>query len=199
MSELPREMRDNVVTECYRRAALLDWEGLSQRERSRTYDEWLDDPAIGKPLMAFLSRERARVWLKDVPMKEYARAVAGVGPYARFASVRLPGPEVLAERALGEGWKPVKGTLRFKPNRIRVQRGNESRLMLWGTPRGFRDLLWAAMVDVVDESAQPVIVLASTRAQHVSESERARHKNLGNLAGIPVKHTTVTPATVNPG
>ena len=54
------------------------------------YDRWLDDPAIGGYLTRFLSRERARVWLKDVPMKEYSRARNGIGPLPIWSGAGFP-------------------------------------------------------------------------------------------------------------
>ena len=97
MSELPDALRREVVAEAYRQAGELDWDGLTDKQRSATYDRWLDDPGIGHQLTRFLSGERARVWLKDVPMKEYARARTGSEyipiwlPYVSPARVRLPG------------------------------------------------------------------------------------------------------------
>jgi hypothetical protein len=136
MSEIPTDVREAVIKECYQRAAELDWEALGNRDRSRTYDTWLDDPAIGRPLTAFLSRDRARVWLKDVPMKEYSRAQAGVGPYARFATMRATDPTTLAKQALGNEWRADLDSVRVKPNRMRViGPGGDTHLMIWANHR----------------------------------------------------------------
>src|SRR6516164_1841683 len=51
-----------------------------------------DDQADRAPRARFLSRERARVWLKDVPMKEYSRARSGIGAFSDLVTVRLPSP-----------------------------------------------------------------------------------------------------------
>jgi hypothetical protein len=198
MADLSQRVRDAVIVVCYERAADMEWETLSHRQRSEVYDKWVDDPEIGGPLLGFLSRERARVWLKDVPMKEYSRAVSGVGPYARFASMRLPGPASLATQTLGDGWAVEPGSLRTKPNRVGIVNAGVRRLMLWGPPRALPDLLWAAMVARIDAHADPVIVLTSTRAQSLSSTERLRHEALAGLAGIQVCHTTVTPTRTRP-
>jgi hypothetical protein len=142
-------------------------------------------------MVPLLTREKARVWLKDVPMKEYARATAGIGPYARFATLQLPSPEALAQQAFGSSWTTRSGTLRTKPNRVVIESGDASRLMLWGGRRALRDLVWAAMVAQVDDAAATVVVLCATRAEHMTDAERKRHVALGELAGVEVVHTDV--------
>ncbi len=191
MSDLPPETRDLVIAARYARATDLAWDALSQADRSAAYDAWIDDEEIGKRIVPLLTREKARVWLKDVPMKEYARATAGIGPYARFATLQLPGPEALARQVLGPSWATRLGTLRTKPNRIVIESAESVRLMLWGGRRGLRDLIWAAMVAQVDDAADAVVVLCATRAEHITDAERQRHVALGELAGVEVVHTDV--------
>jgi hypothetical protein len=186
------DTRDLVIAACYARAAELSWDSLSQQQRSMAYDAWLDDAKIGKLLTPFLSREKARVWLKDVPMKEYSRAVSGIGTYARFAPLQLPGPDLLAQQVFGSSWVADPHTLRTKPNRVVITDGSVDRLMLWGRPRALRDLMWAAMVALVDDAANPVVVLCSTRSVHLTDAERKRHIALGDLVGIVIVHTDVT-------
>src|ERR1700677_330374 len=101
MSELPNDLRREVVAEVYRQAGALDWDGLTDKQRSTMYDRWLDDPTTRRSVTRFRSRDRARVWLKDVPMKEYARARNGIGPFARLVTSRFPTPEQIARKALG--------------------------------------------------------------------------------------------------
>jgi hypothetical protein len=198
MGDLPADVRDLVIAECYARAADLSWDSLSQLQRSSAYDTWLDDLKIGQRLLSFLSREKARVWLKDVPMKEYGRAVAGIGPYARFAPYQMPSPESLVERLFGQEAVAQTASLRTKPNRIAFCDGEGERLMLWGAPKSLRDLVWAAMVAQVDSAANVVIVLCCTRAEHLTDADRKRHISLGEVAGIPVIHTDVKTHRVLP-
>lgn len=198
MGDLPANVRDLVIAECYARAADLSWDSLSQQQRSSAYDAWLDDRKIGQRLLPFISREKARVWLKDVPMKEYGRAVAGIGPYARFAPYQMPSPESLVERLFGQKAVARMASLRTKPNRIAFDNGDGERLMLWGAPKALRDLIWAAMVAQVDFGADPVIILCCTRAEHLTDTDRKRHVSLGEAAGIPVMHTDVKTRRVLP-
>ena len=80
MSLLEEQLRRQVIAEIYRRADDLDWDGLSSSDRSTWYVRWLDDPAIGGVLDLYMPRDQARLWIKDVPMKHYARARSGLGP-----------------------------------------------------------------------------------------------------------------------
>ena len=192
MSELPDELRRAVVAEVYRQAGNMDWDGLTDRQRSAVYDRWLDDPNIGRELTRFLSRERARVWLKDVPMKEYARARSGIGVYSDLATVRLPSPGRIARQVLGEGWDLVDGTIREKPNRCVISNHCGERLMIWGPPKTLRDLVWAGINAVADNpELRPLLVVASPRGEALGDWEMQRHIRLGQVAGLDVHHTVL--------
>jgi hypothetical protein len=199
MSELPDALRREVVAEAYRQAGELDWDGLTDKQRSATYDRWLDDPGIGHQLTRFLSRERARVWLKDVPMKEYARARNGIGVYSDLVTVRLPSPGRIARQVLGEGWDLVEATIREKPNRCLISSGGEERLMIWGPPKTFRDMIWAGINALADGLATPLLVVATPQGHVLDEGEKRRHIQLGRLAGLDVRHTALRLTRVIPG
>ncbi|MEV4072014.1 hypothetical protein [Nonomuraea fuscirosea] len=191
MSELPDNLRRQVVAEVYRQAGELDWDGLTDRQRSTHYDQWLDDPGIGQQLTRFLTRERARVWLKDVPMKEYARARSGIGVYADLVTMRLPSPGQIAQQVLGSGWSMVIGSIQEKPNRCLITDGREQRLMMWGPPKTLRDLVWAGINALIDTPHQPLLVVATPQGQRLDEGEKRRHIRLGQVAGLDVRHTVL--------
>jgi hypothetical protein len=192
MSDLENALRRAIVAEVYRQAGEMDWDGLTDKQRSAIYDRWLDDPAIGQELTRFQSRERARVWLKDVPMKEYARARNGIGSFADLATIRLPGPGQIAKQVLGYSWDAINDTIRQKPNRCLISDGNNMRLMIWGPPKTLRDLIWAAIVAVADaRDSAPLIVVATPRGETLSQSEKTRHVRIGQVADLDVRHTTL--------
>lgn len=192
MSELPDELRRAVVAAVYRQAGDLDWDGLTDKQRSTIYDRWLDHPNIGRELTRFLTRERARVWLKDVPMKEYARARSGIGVYSDLTTVRLPSPGQIARQVLGGDWDAVDGTIREKPNRCVVTNGRDERLMIWGPPKTLRDLVWAGINSIADDrQPTPLLVVATPRGDVLGESEKRRHIRLGQIAGLKVSHTVL--------
>jgi hypothetical protein len=196
MSELPDVLRRNVVAEVYRQAGELDWEGLTDKQRSVIYNRWLDDPAVGGHLTRFLSRERARVWLKDVPMKEYARARNGIGSFAGLVTSRFPGPEQIARQVLGNGWHAVEGTIREKPNRCLISDGREDRLMMWGPPKTLRDIIWAGINALADRQPRPILIVTVPYAHRVDDGEKRRHILLGEIAGLDVRHTILKPTNI---
>ena len=75
---VPKEIRHEVVRALYQQVETMNWELMSPQQKSQQYARWIDDPAIGGRLTQFQSAEDARVWLKDGPMKEFARALDGV-------------------------------------------------------------------------------------------------------------------------
>jgi hypothetical protein len=190
VSDVPQELRHGVVTEAYRLADELDWSALTDRQRTAMYDRWLDVPAIGGQLSRFLTRERARVWLKDGPMKEYARARNGIGPFADFATSRLPSPGQMARQLLGQDWDSI-GLIHEKPLRCRVTNGQKDRLLIWGPPLSLRDLVWAGINAVVDQAPTPLLIVAIPFGQHFGDTEKRRHANLCQVAGLEVQHLVV--------
>lgn len=198
MSELPDDMRRAVVAEVYRQAGDLDWDGLTDKKRSAIYDSWLDDPAIGRELTRFLSRERARVWLKDVPMKEYARARSGIGPFSELVTIRLPSPGQIARQVLGADWDTVDGTIREKPNRCMISNGREHRLMMWGPPKTLRDIVWAGINALADQLPTPLLVVATPQGQILDDGEKRRQILLGEIAGLDVRHTVLRVIRIGP-
>jgi hypothetical protein len=166
----------------------MDWELLSRDEKSQRYARWIDDPAIGGRLTQFQSAEDARVWLKDGPMKEYARALDGVGPFADFTTKRLSHPEELLRRALGEQWTIVAGSRGYKPLHCLVTDGTETRFLCWGKSGTFRDLVWAALNRAVDATPRPLIVVTVRDGQDVNGEERRRHERIAAHCGIDVRH-----------
>jgi hypothetical protein len=188
VSDVPDELRKQVIAEVYRRADELDWDGLSQVQRSTWYDRWLDEVHIGGVLTRFMSRERARRWLKDVPMKHYARARSGIGPYASLATRRLPDAGDVARAAFGGTWCVV-GSVSDKPNRCVIASEGHQLLMVWGPPTNFKALLWAAMNALVDQRPRPVIVVATPHQYRLRDDEQRRHLALGKCAAIEVRHS----------
>ena len=47
-----------------------------------------------------MARDQARMWIKDMPMKHYARARSGIGPYASLVASHLPGAGQLSPARL---------------------------------------------------------------------------------------------------
>ncbi|WP_433408907.1 hypothetical protein ACQPZU_01045 [Saccharomonospora azurea] len=185
---VPLEVRESVIREVYRQAGDLDWENVNPRSKTRYYSTWVEDPNIGGQLADYYTAEGMRVWLKDGPLKEYARALEGFGLYAKYASRRLtPANEFISE-LLGERWTIVPGSLAEKPMHCQITDGHQRRYVCWGRPRNFRDLLWAAVNAAVDEPGRPLIAAYLTDSTSVSPKEKARHERISKHCGLDLAY-----------
>jgi hypothetical protein len=194
MSLLEEELRRQVIAEIYRRADDLDWDGLSPSDRSTWYVRWLDDPAIGGVLDLYMPRDQARLWIKDVPMKHYARARSGIGPYADLVGSHLPDAGQLCQLAFGADWAPLEGTLKDKPNRCTLSdRGGKLAQILWGPPRAFQSLVWASLNAVVDDQPTPVMVVVTRQGERLTDGQVGRHRRIARRIDVEVRHLTVGP------
>ena len=105
---LPEHQLETVVAALYAQADDAGWDNLGPRDRSRMYSDWVEptDP-IGKILAQYMTPEAARSWIKDGPMKEYARANRGTGrkngarkfPFGELCAGFAPGPSPIGTRA----------------------------------------------------------------------------------------------------
>ncbi|MGY1868221.1 MULTISPECIES: hypothetical protein [Nocardia] len=201
MSEIQDLLRREIIAEIYRRADELGWDGLSISERTTWYNRWVDDDQIGGVLTRYMPRERARLWIKDGPMKHYNRARSGIGPYADLVRNPLPSAAQIAQLAFGREWIVVEGTLQEKPNRCDLTNGEVFVQMIWGTSRNLQSLIWAGLNAQVDEGPTPVLVVTTRQGERLSEGEQKRHQRLGELAGLDVRHvvTRATAGSANGG
>lgn len=185
---VPVEVRDEVVRELYRQVEEMNWELLSSHRKSQQYARWIDDPAIGGRLTAFQSAEDARVWLKDGPMKEFARALDGVGPFAEFTTRRLTGHDELLRRALGEEWEILPGSQGEKPLHCLATDATTTRYVCWGGSTTFRDLVWAAVNKAVESPERPLVIVTLRDGQDVNGEERRRQERVTRHCGIDLRH-----------
>jgi hypothetical protein len=198
MRRMPEDARRKVIVELFRRADQLDWDGLQPAERSTWYARWLDEPDIGGVLDAYMTRDQARLWIKETPMKHYNRARSGIGPYASLVSSRLPDAPRLTRLVFGEPWAVVPKSIRDKPNRCLISDGRQRIGMIWGPPRTFQSLIWAALNAVVDEADQPAILVVSRQGERLTDGQLARHRKMGELLHVSVHHVTVGAERTHP-
>ncbi len=168
----------------------MDWESLKDQQKSEQYSLWVDDPAIGGKLADDLTAENIRVWLKDGPLKEYTRALEGVGSYAEFAVKRFPDISDTVQEVLGSKWRTVPGTLAEKPMHVHITDGVKQRYVCWGKPRTFRDLVWAALNEAVDANVRPLILVTLREGESLAASECLLHDRLAAHCGIELHRVT---------
>jgi len=178
-----------VVRKLYADAQAVDWEYMSTADKTAKYAAWLEHPEVGALLQEWMSAEEARVWIKDGPMKEYARALAGFGPFASYLDEHPRGPRAAVSAALGAGWSVVEGSAGVKPLHCDAVSGDDSIRLYWGPTNDFKHLLWAALMAVDKSSAVNArIVVFHTVAHPTPKVWRLRQQRIGKRCGFTVSH-----------
>jgi hypothetical protein len=175
---VPARVRDAVLRELYRQVTSLDWDEMPPRRKTAYYTQWVEDPAIGGELADYYTAEGMRVWLKDGPLKEYVRALEGIGSYAQYTTWRLTPACEFVRDVLGGTWTIVPGSIHEKPMHCMVTDGDHERYVCWGKPNTFRDLLWAAVSKAPGAITRPLIVLYSLEGTNVGPQSRAFYQRI---------------------
>lgn len=185
---IPKDIRDNVIRELYRQVGLLDWDDIPVREKTRYYTRWVEDPAIGGELADYHTAEGMRVWLKDVPLKEYARALENFGPFAKYATIHLSPPSEFIPEVLGDSWTIVRDSMGEKPMHCEATDGVHQRYVCWGKPQTFRDLLWAAVNKALGSPTQPMIMVYLSEEQTISPRQRRLHERIAEHCALDLAY-----------
>lgn len=175
------------MAKLYAEAQALRWHLLGGAARTRQYNRWLEEAEIGGLLRRFLPAEEARLWIKDGPMKEYARAMAGLGRWAKYAPPARSGAEAVVCSVCGEGWQPIEGTQGIKPLHCDASDGVSSVRVFWGFSRDFKHLLWAALMAEAEGVSTRIGVLEDLE-RPANEVEKQRHRWFAARCKISVSH-----------
>jgi hypothetical protein len=187
LSEVPDLIRAEIISELYKQAAELDWEFLSASEKKLQYRLWVEDARVGRRLRPFLDDHRIGTWIKDTPMKEYARVQEGFGPLARYAVSRyVPEPKSLVRAALGDNWTLKLNSLDDKPMHCIAVSGGVERYVCWGKPSTYRDLTWAALGKAIGMPVRPLIIVTLQDGQVAAEAERIFQQSIAEHCGIDI-------------
>jgi hypothetical protein len=71
--KIPDDVRDRIRDLIWERATDLGWSGLADTERSRYYEQWTRETAIGGTLAHYMDPRKVRVYIKDSLLKPYER------------------------------------------------------------------------------------------------------------------------------
>ncbi|WP_434619751.1 hypothetical protein [Arthrobacter sp. A5] len=190
---LPEKIELEVVTHLFADAERLKWTHMNLTERSRQYKEWLLDPRIGGTLCRFMASEEARVWIKDGPMKEFARAVHGQGKYGHLIARRAPSPEHIVRKALGDEWQVIPGSQKIKPLRVTAYGDDEEITFAWGPVRDYKHLVWAALSSLAGgETRSWVLCLTASFVNPTPRNVQAHNIRLAERCGLKVIHLSLT-------
>lgn len=185
---LPEDLRHRILLSMYRTADELDWEFLGNPGKTAQYRRWFDDPDIGGELRNFASEKDVRVWFKDVPMKEYARAQEGIGNFVPYVQRRFRGADEIVQGLCGSGWKVIPESVEGKPNHCRATDGGDSRYVCWGRNGRLSDLIWASVNEALDAQVRPGIVVTTRDGETLSQRERERNARLAEHCGVDLIH-----------
>lgn len=195
---LPKDVRERVSRQIYADMAALGWDELSAREKSKQYDEWVNDPKVGGAIGPFT--DDPRHWIKDGPVKEWPRARMGHGPYARLLGGEGHDPAAerrhLAERLVRAslpGWEADPDSIVEKPMRMHVHPPEDSEagihVLAWAKAEDFKHLLWAALRETESRDQREwILAVTETFEQPVSADTKALHQRIGRRCGLTVKH-----------
>jgi hypothetical protein len=188
---IPDEVRAEVYRRVYREAADVRWQHASAEDKSRQYAAWATEPTVGGVLERYMDAERVRSWLKDVPMKEFSRALAGIGPYARFVDRHGPTPVAVVTTALGHDANVIEDTIGIKPLHCSARRQNQTVFVTWGPVKDFKHLLWAALREL-EQPTSPVeaavVALMTSAAEVVPETQRRLYDAVAGRCGVEISY-----------
>lgn len=189
---IPREVEAKVVTKLYEDANRLDWAHLTPQQHSTQYAKWVEDPDVGGRLREFLSTGDARVWIKDGPMKEWSRAVSGVGKYANHVRDAQDVPARLVNRALGAEWQAEPATIQVKPLRVVARRGEDEAVLTWAQARDLKHLVWAALTASAEgDTRQWVLCVIETFTKPTPANEKEAHHRLAKRCHLEIRHISL--------
>ncbi|MEU0077280.1 hypothetical protein ABZY58_05150 [Micromonospora tulbaghiae] len=170
----------------YTDADSLDWERLPAQAKTAQYNRWVDDPRIGGLLSRFVSNPH--LWIKEVPLKEYARALENMGRFAQFTALHYSPPSDFIGPVFGPAWRYIPDSQADKPPHCLATDGKTQRYLCWGPPNQFKDLLWAALTIGATESGRPGVALSVRIDAEIDASDRHRNEAIGARCGIEVRY-----------
>lgn len=199
---VPRNQVESVVKALYAAADRLDWEHMPTNARTAQYDEWVNAPEIGVVLTGYMSIENARSWIKDGPMKEYARARLGAGRYARFGSTNGPTAAQLVTHVLGDRAELIEASAGIKPFHCLGISSGTTTYITWGTALNLRHLVWACINHLAGHPTHEACIVILELLEHpTTQSAKARHERIAKRCSIAFKYLRVSNPrqSVSPG
>jgi len=193
MARIPPKVELAVVAQLYSDASELGWTSLRPRQRSAQYDKWLEDPDVGGKLKAYLSASGARVWIKDGPMKEWTRALSGVGKYATLVGDSASTQVKVVRKALGSDWEPRSDTLKVKPLRVVARNSEEDEAVVtWAPSSGLKHMVWAALTASAEGDVRDwVVCVTDTFTKPTPANEKQAHLRMAKRCGLRLTHVTI--------
>lgn len=187
--KLPAAVLEPMLIEVYRRAHEVDWDFLTSSERASQYRQWVEDPQVGGVLLSYIPEQSARSWIKEVPMRDFARSQEGFGEYARYAVMRFRGPEEVVQSACGIGWAVVPESIGERPMHCYATDGTTTRYVCWGPAEDFKNLIWAALNNAGESRERPAVVITTRDGDTVTATaDREEQQQLAERSGVDLTY-----------
>ncbi len=189
---IPREVEVKVVTKLYSDAKKLDWASLTTQQHSAQYAAWVDDPEVGGRLTEYLTSGDARVWIKDGPMKEWSRALSGVGKYASLVQGAVDVPAKLVNKVLGNGWVLDPNSVKPKPLRLVARKGEDETVLAWSQAKDLKHLIWAALIASAEGDTRTwILCVTETFTNPTPANEKQAHERLAKRCELELRHVSL--------
>lgn len=185
---LPEALRADVVRALYADANQLGWTTLGPQAKTVAFNRWVEDPRVGGRLAGYMSPEQARLWIKDGPMKEYARAMRGAGRFAEFGRQGGTSPQDIVNRALGAGAQ-IQGNVGTKPPHcLATNRDGTTAYVTWGDTSSLKHLLWAALRASIEHDLSGHIVVLEPPGTVTPTAAAEEQKAITQRCGLQLHH-----------
>jgi hypothetical protein len=200
---LPEALRAEVVRALYSDANQLGWANLGPQAKTIAFNRWIDDPRVGGRLTSYMNPEQARLWIKDGPMKEYARAMRGTGRFAEFGRQGGTSPQDIVNHALGDG-ATIHGTIGTKPPHcLATSIDGMQAYVTWGDANSLKHLLWAALRAAIESNVTGHIVVLEPPGTVTPTAAADEQRAITDRCGLILHHLrevlgTMTPETDQP-
>ncbi len=189
---IPKEIERKVVAKLYADAQERDWVSMTPQEHSAQYAKWVHDPDVGGRLREYLNDADARVWIKDGPMKEYSRALSGIGKYADLVNDSQDVPAALVSKALGADWALDRDSIQTKPLRLVARRGEDEAVITWAEGRSLKHLVWAALNASAEGDTRPwTLCVIETFTKPIPTNEKQAHQRIAKRCALTLKHVSI--------
>ncbi|PKV76453.1 hypothetical protein [Nocardia fluminea] len=169
--------------------------GITHAAKTELYRQWTADPRIGGRLLSYLGTDDdVRVWIKNGPMKELARAVNGVGKYKSLVQKPASNVDVLVAKALDASWIVNPDSMDTKPLRVLISHTDDEereQWFAWAPVVSFKHLVWGALNTQARGDVRPwVLCVVDSFAERVDPSTKAVHERIARRLGLAVSHVT---------
>lgn len=189
MSKLPKHIREDISRIVLKCAAEVGWDDLSNNRKSDFYEAWAADPKIGGRLAEYIPTERIRVWIKDGPMKEYKRAIRGLGSYADLVPEMKRYEEIICRKIMGSDYLPLRSSIDVKPNRFDAESANDLVTIIWGNVIDLKHMVWAWLNH--PNAAHARLVLINSRTEPLTSTVRSCTERLEKRLGTQINYLTI--------